>query len=41
MPEVLKAEAEHDAGSVDMFSKFVQVYEKQEWFLRQVLKKEA
>jgi starvation-inducible DNA-binding protein len=31
------ADSEGDAGSVDMFSKFVQIYEKQHWFLLQML----
>jgi starvation-inducible DNA-binding protein len=33
------AEESNDPGSVDIFSKFVQVHEKHEWFLREVLKK--
>jgi starvation-inducible DNA-binding protein len=33
------AEENNDPGTVDLFSKIVQVHEKQEWFLRQVLKK--
>jgi starvation-inducible DNA-binding protein len=33
------AEENNDPGSVDLFSKFVQVHEKHEWFLREVLKK--
>jgi starvation-inducible DNA-binding protein len=33
------AEESNDPGSVDLFSKFVQVHEKHEWFLREVLKK--
>lgn len=33
-----QAEKEGDPGSVDMFSKFVQIYEKQRWFLMQMLK---
>jgi starvation-inducible DNA-binding protein len=33
------AEESGDPGSVDLFSKIVQIYEKQEWFLREVLKK--
>jgi starvation-inducible DNA-binding protein len=33
------AEESDDPGSVDLFSKFVQVHEKHEWFLREVLKK--
>jgi starvation-inducible DNA-binding protein len=32
------ADEQNDPGSVDMFSKFVQIHEKHEWFLRQVLK---
>jgi starvation-inducible DNA-binding protein len=33
------AEESNDPGTVDLFSKIVQIHEKQEWFLRQVLKK--
>ncbi len=33
------AEEQKDAGTVDLFSKIVQIHEKHEWFLRQVLKK--
>lgn len=33
------AEESDDPGSVDLFSRFVQVHEKHEWFLREVLKK--
>jgi starvation-inducible DNA-binding protein len=33
------ADENNDPGTVDLFSKIVQIYEKQEWFLRQVLKK--
>lgn len=33
------ADESHDPGSVDLFSKIVQIHEKHEWFLRQVLKK--
>jgi starvation-inducible DNA-binding protein len=33
------AEESGDPGSVDLFSKIVQIYEKQEWFLRELLKK--
>ena len=29
----------NDPGTVDLFSRMVQIHEKQEWFLRQVLKK--
>jgi len=29
----------NDPGSVDLFSKVVQIHEKNEWFLREVLKK--
>lgn len=35
------AQEEDDFGSVDMFSKFVQIYEKQAWFLRQLLTPEG
>ena len=33
------ADEANDPGTVDLFSKIVQIHEKQEWFLRQVLKK--
>jgi starvation-inducible DNA-binding protein len=33
------AEDNHDPGTVDLFSKVVQIHEKNEWFLREVLKK--
>jgi starvation-inducible DNA-binding protein len=33
------AEESNDPGSVDLFSKVVQIHEKHEWFLREVLKK--
>ena len=33
------ADENNDPGSVDLFSKIVQIHEKHEWFLRQVLKK--
>jgi starvation-inducible DNA-binding protein len=33
------ADDENDPGTVDLFSKVVQIHEKHEWFLRQVLKK--
>lgn len=33
------AEESNDPGTVDLFSKIVQIHEKQEWFLRQLLKK--
>lgn len=33
------ADEENDPGTVDLFSKVVQIHEKHEWFLRQVLKK--
>jgi starvation-inducible DNA-binding protein len=33
------AEESGDPGSVDLFSKFVQIHEKHEWFLREALKK--
>jgi starvation-inducible DNA-binding protein len=33
------ADDSDDPGTVDLFSKIVQVHEKHEWFLRQVLKK--
>lgn len=33
------AEDNDDPGSVDLFSKIVQIHEKHEWFLREILKK--
>ena len=33
------ADDSNDPGSVDLFSRVVQIHEKHEWFLRQVLKK--
>jgi len=36
---VKAAEESNDPGTVDLFSRFVQVHEKHEWFLRQLLKK--
>ena len=33
------ADEEDDPGSVDLFSKIVQIYEKQEWWLRDILEK--
>jgi starvation-inducible DNA-binding protein len=33
------ADESNDPGTVDLFSKLVQIHEKNEWFLRQVLKK--
>jgi starvation-inducible DNA-binding protein len=33
------AENNNDPGTVDLFSKIVQIHEKNEWFLREVLKK--
>ena len=35
-----EAQKLNDPGSVDLFSKFVQIYEKQCWFLRQFLQPE-
>ena len=35
------ADDANDPGSVDLFSKTVQVHEKHEWFLREILKKGA
>ncbi|HUI81694.1 MAG TPA: DNA starvation/stationary phase protection protein [Bryobacteraceae bacterium] len=35
------ADDSHDPGTVDLFSKVVQIHEKQEWFLRQLLKKDG
>ena len=34
------AESNDDPGTVDLFSKTVQIHEKHEWFLRQLLKKQ-
>lgn len=34
-----RAEEERDPGTVDLFSKIVQIHEKHEWFLRELLKK--
>jgi starvation-inducible DNA-binding protein len=36
---VKAAEQSNDPGTVDLFSKVVQIHEKHEWFLRQILKK--
>jgi len=36
---VKAAEQANDPGTVDLFSKVVQIHEKHEWFLRQTLKK--
>jgi len=33
------AEENNDPGTVDLFSKLVQIHEKHEWFLRELLKK--
>jgi starvation-inducible DNA-binding protein len=33
------ADDNNDPGTVDLFSKIVQLHEKDEWFLREVLKK--
>ena len=33
------AEDSNDPGTVDLFSRMVQIHEKHEWFLRQILKK--
>jgi starvation-inducible DNA-binding protein len=33
------ADENNDPGTVDLFSKFVQIHEKHEWFLREGLKK--
>jgi starvation-inducible DNA-binding protein len=33
------ADESNDPGTVDLFSKAVQIHEKHEWFLREVLKK--
>jgi len=33
------ADDNNDPGTVDLFSKIVQIHEKQEWFLREILKK--
>jgi starvation-inducible DNA-binding protein len=34
------ADDRHDPGTVDLFSKSVQVFEKQEWWLRDILRKD-
>jgi len=40
MREAAKAaEESNDPGTVDLFSKVVQIHEKHEWFLREILKK--
>lgn len=36
---VKAAEQSNDPGTVDLFSKVVQIHEKHEWFFRQILKK--
>lgn len=33
------ADDNNDPGTVDLFSRIVQIHEKHEWFLREVLKK--
>jgi len=33
------ADESNDPGTVDLFSKIVQIHEKHEWFLREILKK--
>jgi starvation-inducible DNA-binding protein len=33
------ADESNDPGTVDLFSRFVQIHEKHEWFLREILKK--
>jgi DNA-binding ferritin-like protein len=33
------ATAANDPGAVDLFTRFIQIREKQEWFLRQALQK--
>jgi starvation-inducible DNA-binding protein len=33
------AEESNDPGTVDLFSRAVQIHEKHEWFLREILKK--
>ena len=41
MRDAAKAADEHDdPGTVDLFSKTVQIHERHEWFLREVLKKQ-
>ncbi len=40
MREAVKAaDASNDPGTVDLFSRVVQIHEKHEWFLRELLKK--
>jgi starvation-inducible DNA-binding protein len=33
------ADESNDPGTVDLFSRIVQIHEKHEWFLREILKK--
>jgi starvation-inducible DNA-binding protein len=33
------AEEHHDPGTVDLFSRLVQVHEKHDWFLREILRR--
>jgi starvation-inducible DNA-binding protein len=33
------ADDSNDPGTVDLFSKLVQLHEKDEWFVREILKK--
>ncbi len=35
-----QSEDRNDPGTVDLFSKTVQIYEKQEWWLRDILRKD-
>jgi starvation-inducible DNA-binding protein len=40
MRDAVKVAEEHnDPGTVDLFSKLVQVHEKHEWFLREILRR--
>jgi starvation-inducible DNA-binding protein len=40
MRESVNVATEHnDPGTAEIFSRYVQIYEKQEWFLREILKK--
>jgi starvation-inducible DNA-binding protein len=40
MREAVQVADEHnDPGTAEIFSKYVQIHEKQEWFLREILKK--
>jgi starvation-inducible DNA-binding protein len=41
MRDAVKVAEEHDdPGTVDLFSRLVQVHEKHEWFLREILRRD-